>query len=227
MYWVKSQLWSTYSQTSRFLTNINILKSYASIDQVWITVPQEKCSNHQRGKMVKIRVFIENDWFFDFWPNTWLIGLKHDLKDSSTSFWPNCMTQFISQDQLINSWNSVNWWKSQLMKSQLIHQKSNFDFLIKIEFQKSRFINTFKNMKIYHQKIKKVKIQFEKSNFSRLRNFSKCFRDCRHGDAWNAHAGRREPGAGRRNCHRRYCPFRHIWFHRPRRAYVAGSDYHS
>ena len=62
------------------------------------------------------------------------------------------------------------------MKSQLIHQKSNFDFLIKIEFQRSHFIKTFKNMKLNHQEIKKVKSDFEKSKFSRQRKFSKCFK---------------------------------------------------
>ena len=61
------------------------------------------------------------------------------------------------------------------MKSQLIHQKSNFDFLVNIKFQRSKFINTFKNINIDHQEVKKSKSQFEKSNFSRLRNFSKCF----------------------------------------------------
>ena len=61
LYWVKSQLWSTYSQNSRFLTHINIFKSYLSIDQVLITIPQEKHSIHQKGKMVKIRVLIVID----------------------------------------------------------------------------------------------------------------------------------------------------------------------
>ena len=62
------------------------------------------------------------------------------------------------------------------MKSQPIHQKSNFDFLVKIVFQKSRFIKTLKNMKIDHRGIKKLKIQYKKSNFSRLRKISKYFK---------------------------------------------------
>ena len=38
-YWVKSQLWSTYSQTSRFLDNINNLKKYPVFDQGLIMIP--------------------------------------------------------------------------------------------------------------------------------------------------------------------------------------------
>ena len=47
--------------------------------------------------------------------------------------------------------------------------------MIKFEFQRSKFIKTFKNIKLDHQEIKKVKSQCEKLKFSRLRNFSKCF----------------------------------------------------
>ena len=61
------------------------------------------------------------------------------------------------------------------MESQLIHQKSNFDFLTKIEFQKSISTKTLKNINLDHQETNKVQSQFEKPNFSRLRNFSKCF----------------------------------------------------
>ena len=41
MYWIKSQLWSTYSQTLIFLVNINILRSHSSFDQGLIMIPQE------------------------------------------------------------------------------------------------------------------------------------------------------------------------------------------
>ena len=123
-------------------TNINILKSYASIDQVWIIIPQENCSNHQNGKMVKIRVLTVFDWSKVFLPNTWSNGMKHNLKDSNTTCWPNFMAQNISQEQLIDSWNSVNWWKVNRYT-----KKSNFDFLIKIKFQKSHFIKTCQNSK--------------------------------------------------------------------------------
>ena len=37
----------------------NILNSYVSFDKVWITIPQENYLDHQKGKMVKIRVLIE------------------------------------------------------------------------------------------------------------------------------------------------------------------------
>ena len=56
------------------------------------------------------------------------------------------MAQIISQDQGIDSCNF-----DQLMKSQLTHKKSNFDFLVNIEFQSTKFIKTFKNIKLYHQ----------------------------------------------------------------------------
>ena len=42
------------------------MKSYMSIDQVWITIPQEIWSDHQKGKMVKIRVLTEKAQFLTF-----------------------------------------------------------------------------------------------------------------------------------------------------------------
>ena len=66
LYWGKSQPWPIYSQTSWFLIHINILDSYVSFYQVWITIPQEMWSNHQKGKMVKIRVLIEERQFLIF-----------------------------------------------------------------------------------------------------------------------------------------------------------------
>ena len=54
LYWVKSQLWSTYSQTARFLVNINILKVYSSFDQGFIMIHQEKLSNRQKSKVAKL-----------------------------------------------------------------------------------------------------------------------------------------------------------------------------
>ena len=41
------------------------------------------------------------------------------------------------------------------MKSQLIHQKSNFDFLVNIEIQKPRVIKIFKTIKLDHQESRK------------------------------------------------------------------------
>ena len=61
LYWVKGQLWSIDSQTSEFFDKIQHFEVISSIDQMLITIPQEKHSNHQRGKIVKIRVLIEND----------------------------------------------------------------------------------------------------------------------------------------------------------------------
>ena len=66
LYWVKSQLWSTYSQNSIFFTNINILKYYASFYQLLITISQEKHLIYQKGKMVKIKVLTEKGQFLIF-----------------------------------------------------------------------------------------------------------------------------------------------------------------
>ena len=44
----------------------NILGSYVPFDQVWTTTPQEIWSNHQKGKMVKIRVLTEKGKFMIF-----------------------------------------------------------------------------------------------------------------------------------------------------------------
>ena len=44
----------------------NILDSYVPFDPVWITTLQEIWSNHQKGKMVKIRVLTEKGQFLIF-----------------------------------------------------------------------------------------------------------------------------------------------------------------
>ena len=56
LYWGKSQLWPIDSKTSWNLTHINIMNSYEPFDQVWIIIPQEIWSDHQKGKMVIFRV---------------------------------------------------------------------------------------------------------------------------------------------------------------------------
>ena len=60
---------------------------------------------------------------------------------------------------------------SQLMKSQMYTEKSNFDFLIKIKLQRLQFIKTCQNMKIVHKEIKKSRFHFEKSKFLNLEIF--------------------------------------------------------
>ena len=64
---------------------------------------------------------------------------------------------------------------AQGQNGQLHTEKSNFDFLVNITFQRSNFIKTFKNIKLNHQEVKKVKSQLEKSRFPRLRNFLSVF----------------------------------------------------
>ena len=53
-HWVKSKLWSTYSQTSIFWVNTKVFKSYPSFDQGLVMIPQEKPSNHQKSKVDKL-----------------------------------------------------------------------------------------------------------------------------------------------------------------------------
>ena len=48
------------------MIHINILDSYVSFDQVWTLIPQEILSNHQKGKMVKIRVLTKKGQFIIF-----------------------------------------------------------------------------------------------------------------------------------------------------------------
>ena len=103
------------------MTHINILYSYVSFDQVCTIIPQEIWSNHQKGKMVKIRVF---DWeraISDFWPSKWPIGLKHYFKGSIASSWPNDMVQNIAisldwQKKFAVNWSKVNC----ILKSQTL-----------------------------------------------------------------------------------------------------------
>ena len=66
LYWGKSQLWPIYSQISWILTHINIMNSYEPCDQVWITIPQEIWSDHQKGKMVIFRVLTVKRAIFNF-----------------------------------------------------------------------------------------------------------------------------------------------------------------
>ena len=57
------------------------------------------------------------------------------------------------------------------MKSQQYTEKSNFNFLVKIKYQRSQFIKTCQNIKLVHQEIKKSRFHFEKSKFLNLEIF--------------------------------------------------------
>ena len=60
---------------------------------------------------------------------------------------------------------------SQLIKIWLYTKKSNFDFLVKIKYQRSQFIIACKNMKLIHQETKNSRFHFEKSKFLNLEIF--------------------------------------------------------
>ena len=53
-------------KSHNFLIHINIINSYEPFNQVWTTTPQKIWSNLQKGKMVKIRVFIGKGQFLIF-----------------------------------------------------------------------------------------------------------------------------------------------------------------
>ena len=52
--WLKSQLWSIYSQTSRFLVNIKVWKSHSSFDQGLIMIHQENLKFIKSQKLLKL-----------------------------------------------------------------------------------------------------------------------------------------------------------------------------
>ena len=50
-----------------FCIHINIMNSYMSFYQVWTTIPQKIWSDHEKGKMVKIRVLTLEGQFLIFY----------------------------------------------------------------------------------------------------------------------------------------------------------------
>ena len=65
LYWTKSQIWSTYNQTSRFLVNILILKYYSSFDQGLIMIHQGFLTIHQNPKVAKLGFYRKSQLNFD------------------------------------------------------------------------------------------------------------------------------------------------------------------
>ena len=152
------------------MIRINIINSYISFDQVWTIIPQEIWSNHQQGKMVKIKNFDWERGISDFWPSKWSIGLKHDLKSSIASFYLMEWLKILLKINWIDSWFSVNWSKVNCtLKSQTL------TFWSKASVKDH---NSSKHVKIWNLFIKnqKVKISFWKVKISKLRNFSKCLK---------------------------------------------------
>ena len=121
LYWGKSQLWPIDSQTSWNLTHINIMNSYEPFDQVWITIPQEIWSDHQKGKMVIFRVLTAQRQFLTVWPSQWQTKLTYGLKDPMELSWHTQQVQKIpnAQDWQMNF--PVNWSKFDcILKSQTL-----------------------------------------------------------------------------------------------------------
>ena len=79
LYWTKSQLWLTYSQTSSFFINIKILRSHSSFDQGFIMIHQENSRIDQKSKVAKLGF----------------------LKWKSTELWPSItFTYFIKKNSI-------------------------------------------------------------------------------------------------------------------------------
>ena len=115
------------------------------IGKVWIIIPQEIWSDHQKGKMVKIMVLTEKAQFLSFDLKhglmVWDLLSRIQIHHLELMAWLN-----VSQDQLIDSQNSVNKWKVNWYS-----EKSNFDFLVKTKCQRSQFI---KKSRFYFEKLK-------------------------------------------------------------------------
>ena len=166
LYWGKSQLWPIDSQTSWKLTHINIMNSYEPFDQVWITIPQEIWSDHQKGKMVIFRVLTAQRQFLTVWPSQWQTKLTYGLKD------PNGIVLTCSTSSKRSQIHKIDSWISQSIDQFWLYtEKSNFDFLVKIKSQDSFFIKTFQIMKLVHQEITKCKLGFENEIFHNLEFF--------------------------------------------------------
>ena len=125
--------------------HINIINSYVSFDKYCTKIPQEIWSNHQKGKMVKIRVLTEEGQFLIFNLENGQLVLsmisRVQLHHFNLMAWPKTLLKINWTDSEF----SVNW-----SKSQLYTEKSNFDFLVKIQCQRSQFIKTCQNMKSFH-----------------------------------------------------------------------------
>ena len=92
--------------------------------------------------------------------------MKHYFKDSIVSSLPNDMVQ-----KHFNFIRLTDEICSQLIKSQLYTEKSNFDFLVKIKCQGPQFIKTCQNVKLVHQETKYLRFEFEKLKNSNRKIF--------------------------------------------------------
>ena len=152
------------------MIHINILNSYVSFYQVWTIIPQEIWSNHQKGKMVKIRVLTEKGQFMIF-----------DLENGYLVW------DMISRVQL-HHFDLMAWLKTLLKVIWLIvdfqstDQKSTVHWKVKLwlfgQNQVSK-ITIHQSMSKYEtcsSRNQKFKISFWKVKVSKLRNFSKCWK---------------------------------------------------
>ena len=94
------------------------------IYQVWTIIPQEIWSNHQKGKMVKIKVLTGKGKFLVI--DLANIGLRNDLKSPIASLWPNNIAQNTTSPLDCQMNFSVNWSKVNcILKSQTLTLRSN------------------------------------------------------------------------------------------------------
>ena len=147
------------------MIHINILNLYLSFGQVWTTTPQEIWSDHQKGKMVKLRVLTEKGQFLIF-------NLTNDQLGSSMvsrTQWNHL--DLITSSKDLKCIGLTDEFSSQLIKNQMYTEKSNFDFLVKIKCQGSFFIKMCQNMKLVHQETQFCKLGFKIEKFHNLEFF--------------------------------------------------------
>ena len=101
----------------------------------------------KRGKMVKIRILIEERQSLNFWPRKWSIGLRYDLKSPISPCWPNDMVQNIASPldwhmNFLVNWSKVNC----ILKNQTLTFWSNLS---------TEDHNSSKHVKIWNLFIKK------------------------------------------------------------------------
>ena len=121
--------------------------------------------------MVKIRVLNEKGQLliFDLENDqlAWSMISRVKLHHFDIMAWPKTLLKINWMDSKF----SINW-----SKSQLYTEKSNFDFLVKIQCQRSQFIKTCQKYETYSSRNQKFKISFWNVKVLELRNFSKCLK---------------------------------------------------
>ena len=145
------------------------MNSYMSFNQVWITIPQEIWSDHQKGKMVKIRVLTKKVQFLIFDLTNDLLVWDMISRIKMIHFYLMTWLKTLLKINWLADEFSVNWSKVNCtLKSQIL------TFWSKSSVQDHNSSKYVKIWNLFIKKSKKSRLHFEKSKFLKLRNFSKC-----------------------------------------------------